>query len=160
MTQKTAIENELGVFPSDKFLQLLTDIYVSNRKNMKRWSPLHHLNNLRPKVEEAILSAIRSAIHSAECASPARLTNFPLSDDESDTFTRWFAIHLVKALTPITGMIVGGKEDGVLAFLYQELSPVGIRQEITDGNYAFVYANGQYMVRLHTPHCSTEKSNF
>ncbi len=157
MTQVATTENELGAFPSDKFLRLLTDIYASNKKNMKRWSPHRHLNNLRPKVEEAILSAIRSAIHSTKCASPSRLTNIPLSEDDSDTFTRWFAIHLVKALTPITGTIIGGKEDGVLMFLYQELSPIGIRQEVTDGHYAFAYMNGQYMVRLQTHRSPTGK---
>lgn len=158
MTKVATTGNELGVFPSDKFLRLLADISASN--NRKKWflpTSYCNLDDLRSKVEEAIYSTIRSTIHSAKCISPSRLTNVSLSDDDSDAFTRWFATNLIKALTPITGTIIDGKEDGVLAFLYQELSPVGIRQEIIDGHYAFAYMNGQYMVRLQTRHSPTGK---
>jgi len=148
MTKKVA--SPTVVFPSDKLIELLISIQLANGKIMKGDLSDRPREDSQWEIERAIVTVIRSTIHVDKCSSPPRLSSFPLSNGKM--FVVSFALRLIGALTPIVGNIRDGKDDEVLRLLYQELLPIGTRQEITDGNYAFAFANGEYMVCLHVAH--------
>jgi len=147
MAQKVA---SVSIFPSDKLLKLLTDIQLANGEITKEELSDRCRDDFLWEIERAIVTTIRSEIHVDKCSSPQRLASVPLSTGKM--FTVGFVLRLIGALTPIVGKIRDSQEEEILRLLYQELLPIGARQEIADGNYAFAFANGEYMVCLHVDH--------
>jgi len=137
-------------FPSDRLLEFLSAIQLANIKITRAELRHRNPNDFRKEIDETIRIVIRSTVRSIKNSPRCTSIIFPLSEktwDGKNMFTFFFANRLIRVLRNIVGPIEDGKDDAIVRMLYRGLTPIGIRKEIQEDGYIFLYENGKYMIK-------------